>query len=221
MILKASKSLAGIGGLCVVAGLLGVSGCSHDTLKTATVGLAITYTPSVTGTGRYEHGTFGITDVRLVPADPARRSLIDPNNLSLNATMNIDLTSTATASLTHVALTPGVYNVVSITFNPPVLTDDNPPAVPATCLEGVAVLPGPPLVPPPLPPITFGEADGYTIDVVPGKTTIDFRVDVPALIAGYEAAFTCQPSCNGDGACVTAFDQNAFRTVLRNVVTIQ
>jgi len=51
MILKASKSLAGIGGLCVVAGLLGVSGCSHDTLKTATVGLAITYTPSVTGTG--------------------------------------------------------------------------------------------------------------------------------------------------------------------------
>jgi len=195
MILKASKSLAGIGGLCVVAGLLGVSGCSHDTLKTATVGLAITYTPSVTGTGRYEHGTFGITDVRLVPADPARRSLIDPNNLSLNATMNIDLTSTATASFTHVALTPGVYNVVSITFNPPVLTDDNPPAVPATCLEGVAVL--------------------------PGKTTIDFRVDVPALIAGYEAAFTCQPSCNGDGACVTAFDQNAFRTVLRNVVTIQ
>lgn len=220
MILKSWKSLAGIGALCLVAGLLGVSGCSHDTLQSATVGLAVTYTPSVTGTGRYEHGTFGIFNIRVVPADPARRALI-PSNLSLNATMNIDLTSTATKSFTQVALTPGLYNVVAISFNPPVLTDDNPPAVPATCIEGVAVVPSDPATSQVPFSIDYSEADGFTVDVQPGKTTIDFRVDVPALIAGYEAAFTCQASCNGGGACLTAFDTNAFRTALRNVVTIQ
>jgi len=215
-----SKLFAGIGGLSVAAGMLVASGCSHDTLKSSTVGLTVKYTQSPSGAGRYDTAAYGVSEIRLVPADPVRRSLLSGNNFSLNAQINADLTASGTTTFSQVALSPGLYNIVGVTYTTPVLKDNVLPETPTTCIEGVSNVPSGPAAAQVPFAISLNESDGLQLNVQPGNSVIEVRADVPALISGYEAAFTCQPSCDGLGPCLTAFDQSAFRTTLLSSIAI-
>lgn len=163
----------------------------------------------------------GITSVNFVPADPALAALTPGNDLTLGAGITADLTSSAPKTLATVALAPGGYKVTQIKIVPPQLVDEVP-AVPApSCIEKLVNVPSGPAFGQVPAEYVFDESDGFQFTVRPGQTKLNIRVDVPAMLAGYESAFTCQDDCGGGSPCLTAFDAAAFRTVLLNTVSIE
>lgn len=203
------------------AAVVGLPGCSHDTVTSSTRGLAVAYLPSPSGTGRFEQGSMGLTSVNFVPTDPALAALTPGNDLTLGAGIDADLTTTAPQTLSHVALAPGAYKVTQLKIVPPQLVDENPVVPAPTCIENLVAVPSGPAFGQVPAEYVFDESDGFQFTVRPGQTKLNIRVDVPAMIAGYESAFTCQADCGGGTPCLTAFDAAAFRTVLLNTVSIE
>jgi predicted small secreted protein len=228
--------------LCgVVLTLLAVvaTGCSHNTLSGASQDLSVTFTPSPPGAGRYtgvgsDNATFIINKLQVLPADPATAALYGTQQLLLRFTPFDPtghphlLTETAESEFSHIALSTGTYRVTVIEVTPPVLVDDNVSPTPASCIEGIAVIDGsspPDQVPASFPfsfPTPADTPAGMTFTIRPGQTKLALKVNVPGLIAGYEASYTCQLGCGPGGSpCLTAFSVPNFRAALLANLTIE
>jgi hypothetical protein len=204
-----------------VAAVVGLPGCSHDTVTSSTAGLAVTFLPSPSGSGRFEQGSMGITSVNFVPVDPALAALTPGNDLTLGAGITADLTLSTPKTLSHVALAPGTYKVTQIKIVPPRLVDEVPDTASPVCIDRLVSVPSGPAFDQVPAEYVIDESDGFQFTVRPGQTKLNIRVDVPAMLAGYESAFTCQFDCGSGTPCLTAFDAPTFRTVLLNTVSIE
>ena len=205
--------------------VVAIVGCSHDTLGSGTHTLQVVYNPSPTGTGRYERGPFTILKLEVLPTDPAAGQIIDPLHdtmilrfTSFAAQDGCDLTKTSPVNYSTIALPEGEYQVTLFKITPPALVDENVPANPATCIEGVAAV-NAQSVSPAFADFSFINEPQFKFTIRPGQTTLAITVNVPGLIAGYESAFTCQLGCGSGGApCLTAFNAATFNAaVLANV----
>ena len=216
-----SKVRRGCVAALAVAVACGIPGCSHDTVTSNTAGLAVTFLPSPSGSGRFEQGSMGITSVNFVPTDPALAALTPGDDLALGAGITADLTLSDAKTLSRVALSPGTYKVTQMKIVPPQLVDENPDAASPVCIDKLVSVPSGPAFDQVPAEYVFDVSDGFQFTVRPGQTKLNIRVDVPAMIAGYEGAFTCQDDCGGGTPCLTTFDPAAFRTVLLNTVSIE
>lgn len=208
-----------------VAGLLALLtslGCSSDPLTSGTAGLTVKYAPGPTGAGRYEQASLEIKAFRIKPSDPVSQQLVGNRDLTLRFNPYFaDLTSTQSATYAQVALSSGTYVITSLELAPPQLTDQNIPANPATCLEGITSLPSGPAGPQVPDRYIYDLTSGLQFTVSPGQTRLNIAVDVPGLLSAYESAYTCTPDCGGGGACLTAFDADAFGAAFLTHVTVQ
>lgn len=202
-----------------------IVGCSHDALGSGTQALQVLYNPSPAGSGRFERGPFSIQTVRILPTDPATGQIFNPATDTLILRFGTfasddgcDLNKTAPVNFSTIALAEGEYQVTLFSLTPPALVDENVSPTPATCMEGVAAVnaqavPGAPAN------FSFNNEPQFKFTVRPGQTTLNIKVNVPGLIAGYESAFTCQLGCGSGGMpCLTAFNPATFEAaVLANV----
>jgi hypothetical protein len=203
-----------------------VGGCSHDTLDSGANSLAVQYDPSPSGSGRFERAEFNIATIQILPADPALATVNGGRSLSLRFDpFTANLTVTQPVTFSQIALSAGTYKVTKIEFNPPSLVDTDVSPTPATCLDGIAAFKsGPAAGQVPnlttfIPPAT----DSLTFTVHEGQSKLSLTVNVPGLIAGYQAAFTCSttdPSCGGQ-ACLISFDQTAYASALLANISLE
>jgi hypothetical protein len=187
-------------------------GCSHEPIGSGAQGLAVTVRPAPSGIGRYESASMIINRIVIAPTDPNTAALYGTAGLTLKFTpFTADLATTQDLVYTNIALGTGTYRVKTIEITPLVLVDQNLPPVPASCLEGIAVIDGqrPSGIP---ASFTFTDPPSLAFTVQPGQTTIPLNVDIPGLIQGYESSYTCTPGCGPGGTpCLTAFNANTFR----------
>jgi hypothetical protein len=195
-------------------------GCNNNTLSGSSQDLNMTYTPSPPDSGRFSVATFIVARIQALPADPQQAALYGSERLLFRFDpFTANLTLDTPVPFANIAIAAGTYNVTRIDFSPPALVDEHlaPPPY-QQCIDGVAVIddqsvPGIPSV------FQFNNPPSLSFTVQPGQTSLALTVNVPGLIAGYEAAFTCQyqacPGCPVDPRpTLTAFDQNAFRAAL-------
>jgi len=212
--------------LTVVAG-----GCSQDTLSSGSQNVNMTYTPSPSGSGRFNVASLKINKLQSLPADPAEAALFGTERIPFRFTpFDANLTLTSPVAYSHVALSTGTYNITTIELTPPTLVDNNiaPPPY-ASCKDGVEVFTAQSAPGIPDAFLFTSPADdlsGLTFNLSPGQTSLAVKVNVPGLIAGYQAAFTCQyvpcPGCPVDPRPVlTTFDNQAFRSALLANITIE
>jgi hypothetical protein len=201
-----------------------VAGCSHDTIESGTNSLAVKYNPSPSGSGRFDRAELNIGTLQILPADPDLASVYGGRSLSLRFDpFTADLTVTQAVTFSQVALAAGTYNVTSIRLTSPILVDTDVNPAPATCIDGVAAFPSGPAQFQVPAQTTFPNPASLTFTVQPGQSRLSLTIDVPGLIAGYEAAFTCSttdPRCGGQ-ACLTDFDQTAYANALLANISIE
>lgn len=203
------------------------TGCGHDTVDSGSQDLNMTYTPNPWGSGRFDVAEFGVNPIQALPADPAEAAVFGTERLLFRFTpFTANLTLTQDAPFSHIALSAGTYRVTRIEFTPPTLNDNHLAPPPYTdCIDGVAVIDAQSA--PGIPPVfQFDNPPSLTFTIQPGQTKLALTVDVPDLIAGYEAAFTCQyvpcPGCPIDPRpTLTAFDAVIFRDALLANITLK
>ena len=226
-----SSFLPALSGLVLASAVAMAVGCSQDTLNSGSQHLNMTYTPSPSGSGRFDSASIKINKLQALPADPAEAALFGTERIIFRFdpfTANLVLDTPGAYS--NIALSSGTYNVTLIEFTPPSLVDTNlaPPPY-AACMDGIATInrqsaPGIPQVflfksPP-------DNLSGMTFTISPGQTSFALTVNVPGLIAGYQASFTCQyVPCTGcpvdPSPTLTTFSSPAFRAVLLANITIK
>jgi len=227
-------------GLCVVALTLLVvaAGCSHDTLNGASQDLSVTFTPSPPGAGRYtgvgaDSASFIINKIQLLPADPTLAALYGTNQLLLRFTPFDPtnhphlLTETEESEYANIALSAGTYRVSLLEVTPLVLIDDNVDPNATECIKQLSVIDG--STPAGIPsdfsfsfPNPADTPANLTFTIRPGQTKLAIKVNVPGLISGYEASYTCQFGCGPGGTpCLTAFSQSSFRAAVLANMTIE
>jgi len=210
---------------CVAVATVGVAfglpSCSHDTLTSSTAGLAVTFVPSPSGTGRFEQASMGLNGVNFVPTDPALAALTPGNSLTLGVGITANLTVSQETTLGRVALAPGTYKVTKMTIVPPSLVDEEASNSTGACITKIVSVPSFPAQAQVPDSYVFDESDGYQFTVRSGQTKLNLKVDVPAMINGFLASFTCQDDCGGGTPCLTTYDSDHFRAVLRNTVSIE
>jgi hypothetical protein len=202
-----------------------IVGCSHDTLGSGTHALTVQYTPSPAGSGRFERGPFDIQKLEVLPTDPAAGQILDPATDTLilrfdtfTAQDGSDLNATGPVFFSTIALPEGEYQVTLFQITPPALVDEDVPANPATCMDGVAAVNAQSIAGTPSS-FRFENEPQFKFIVRPGQTTLNIKINVPGLIAGYESAFTCQLGPAPDfRPTLTAFNAATFNAaVLANV----
>ena len=187
----------------------------------------MTYTPSPSGSGRFSVATITVNRIQALPADPQQAALYGTERLLFRfSPFTANLTLDTPVPYSNIALSAGTYNVTRIDFSPPALVDEHlaPPPY-QDCIDGVAVFDdgsasGIPSV------FLFNSPPSVTFTIQPGQTSLALTVDVPGLITGYEAAFTCTyvpcPGCPIDPRpTLTAFDEDAFRAALLANITLK
>ena len=204
-------------------------GCSQDTLNSGSLNLDMAYTPSPSGTGRFDNARFTFVSIEALPADPAEAALYGTERLLFSFSPFIaDLTRVTPVTYSNISLSEGTYNVTKLVVTPLDLVDTQlaPPPY-ASCIDGIAVIDsnsgnGAPAS------FTFNNPPTLTFTVYPGQTTLALTVNVPGLIAGYEAAFApgCQlvpcPGCPVDPRpTLTTFNSATFRAALLANITIR
>jgi hypothetical protein len=226
-----SGFLHGLSGLVLASLAIMAAGCSQDTLNSGSQNLSMTYTPSPSGAGRFDVASFSINRIQSLPADPDEAALFGTERLLFRfSPFEANLTLATPVPYSNIALSTGGYNVTLIEFTPPSLVDNNlaPPPY-ASCVDGIdqfnAQSAGG------LPPVFLftpatNDLSGLDFTVSPGQNNLAVTINVPGLIAGYEAAFTCQyvpcPGCPVDPRpTLTAFDTAAFRLALLANITIE
>lgn len=227
--LKTSNRQIAVAAVGILAALIGSSACNHKGVTSGTAGMVVQIVPSPAGVGRYDSVSmdFAVADsnsgdagLEFLPADPDRASVYT-TPLSIGQQLTLHLETGEPTTIGTVGLAPGRYDVTYLRVIPPTMADNNPPNPAPRCIDNFSFLPSG-LAVIDIPPFyTFTEADGLHFDVRSGQTKLQLRIDVPAFVAGYEDAFTCQDSCNGGGPCLTAFDAAAFRTALLNSMSFQ
>jgi len=133
----------------------------------------------------------------------------------------------------QIALAAGPYQVTLIEFTPPALLD-NQGSTPLTCAEyfqkvdrlNSGSAPGVPSLFKFPDPAFPNEPANPTFTVRPGQTVLSAAVNVPGLIAGYEASFTCAfVPCTGcpvdPKPTLTTFDTQTFKAALLANITIK
>jgi len=226
-----SSFLPALSGLVLASAVAMAVGCSQDTLNSGSQHLNMTYTPSPSGSGRFDSASIKINKLQALPADPAEAALFGTERIIFRFdpfTANLVLDTPVTYS--DIALSVGTYRVTLIEFAPPALIDTNlaPPPY-ASCIDGIATInaqsaPG--------IPRTFlfnsppDNLSGMTFTLSPGQTSLALTVNVPGLIAGYEASFTCAfVPCTGcpvdPKPTLTTFDTQTFKAALLANITIK
>jgi hypothetical protein len=202
-------------------------GCSSDPLESGSQGLNMTYTPSPSGSGRFDDASFIITRIQALPADPEEAALYGNERLLFRFNpYTADLTLIQPSPYSSIALSAGTYIVTRIEYSPLALVDtDLAPGPYQFCIDGVAVING--STPSGIPStFRFDNPPSLTFTIQPGQTSLALTVDVPGLIEDYEAAYTCTyvpcPGCPVDPRpTLTAFDQTAYRNALLANITLK
>lgn len=207
-------------GISLFAVLLLDFGCTGtDELVSESGNLSVEVVISPVGAGRYEQALITLTQITVRPTDPVADATLGAVPIGmLSSPLNLSLINPSAVGSNAISISDGEYRLEEVTLNNPTLTDINP-VPPGTCLDGVLSSPRTAgRLPPPEvnqavinsrirlgpfnPPVTF---------VVPrlGERAVRMLIDAPALIALYEAAFTCRStgSCGGaaPAPCMSAF----------------
>lgn len=214
------RRMIGVSMLAAVSLL--ATNCSDSDLQSGSQALAVKYTPSPSGSGRFERGSFGFVGLQILPDDPATASIYGTNQLSLffNA-YTADITATTPQTFSQVALPPGNYRVTRLRISSPSMVDENVSPTPATCIEGVAAVPSGPAAGQVPSTIEFVNPPSLAFTIHPGQTTFSITVDVPRLVSEFQAAFTCEPDCFAGQPCLIGFDEAAYRNTMLAVISIQ
>jgi hypothetical protein len=223
-IMKASV-LRGMCVLVLATAAVAVAGCSHETLNSGAQGLDMTYSPSPSGAGRFDRASFIVVRIQALPADPAEAALYGPERLLFRfSPFTADLTLTTAVLYSNITLSAGDYVVTRAEFTSLALVDTDVPTNPATCIDGIQVIDGsqPAGVP---TNYVFDDPASLSFTVHPGQAQLALTVNVPGLIAGYEAAFTCSMDANvcspRNPPCLTAFDEDTYRNALLANISIE
>jgi hypothetical protein len=217
------STMRGVIGVLVLAavGLLATN-CSDSDLQSGTEGLAVKYTPSPSGAGRFERGSFGLASLKILPDDPATAAIYGSTQLSVFFDpFAADLTATTPQTFSQVALAAGNYRVTEFKVTSPTMVDENVSPTPATCIDGVVAVPSGPAAAQVPNTITFLNPPTLAFTVHPGQTSFSITVDVPRLVSEYQAEFTCLADCGGGQPCLIGFDETAYRNTMLAVISIQ
>lgn len=223
-----SSDLRLLCGLVVLASLCVLApGCSHETISGGSQNLNMTYTPSPVGAGRFERAEFIINRLQALPADPAEAALFGTERLLFRFNpFTADLELTTDVPYSNITLSGGTYVITRVEFSPLALVDTDVSTDPmAPCIDRIAVLDG--SKPAGIPSnFVLLNPPSLTFTVQPGQTHLALTVDVPGLIADYEAAYTCQvitgPTCpTVPCPTLTAFSQTAYTNALLANITIK
>lgn len=227
-----SRRLSVAAGLVLAVAALVAVGCNQDTMNSGSTDIGMTYTPSPSGAGRFDSASFSINKIQALPADPAEAALFGADRILFRFDpFSANLVLVTPVPYSHVSLSPGPYVVTFIEFTPPAMVDNaiaSPPY--AACIDGVESI-NAQSVTPQLPPVfqfrtPVDNLSGMAFTLAPGQTSLAITVNVPGLIAGYQAAFTCQylpcPGCPVDPKPrLTAFSTPTFRAALLANITIK
>lgn len=203
----------------LASGILAAVGCSSEPVTGGSAGLTFAVVPSPAGAGRYEEASVIVNKIQVLPADPATAALYGGDVLILFfAPTDVHLATNTDEFISSISLSPGTYSVSFLQITPLVLVDQNVSPTPASCIEGIDVIDG---TQPSGIPNTFGFTNPPTLTftISPGQTKLALKINIPGLIAAYEASYTCTPGCGPGGSpCLTAFNEPAYRAaVLANL----
>ncbi|ANM31163.1 hypothetical protein ABI59_18675 [Acidobacteria bacterium Mor1] len=192
-----------------VAATLLIAGCpGTDVLQVGVSNLDPQLTVANSAASRYDTASFTLNQITVVPVDPATQVALGVPLSLLQNPVTVDLNGTGN-NLPMIPLNTGSYRVENIVISTILLRDDNPPLVPATCIEGLvdpgvdanlgtaddfSLVPDPRAVTQPLS-YEFDQfaADGIaTVGTAGGTLTV--TVDAQAFIASFEASINCTPS---------------------------
>ena len=125
----------------------------------------------------------------------------------------------------------GDYRVLELSILNVALTDNNPPAAPATCPENFAIVPDPlfPIIDPLGPQIRLSDLGDPIVTVSPEGGMLTIEIDASAFAAAFEQAYICRDApgdtCNFGGGvsfnapCLQAFLQNNFTSQSQNFLS--
>jgi len=177
-----------LSGVVLVAAAVAV-GCSEDPLSGGSQNIRMTYTPSPSGSGRFDSASFVINRIQALPADPAEAALFGVGERITFRfepyTANLVLETPSNYS--DISLSAGTYNVTLIEFTPLALVDTNlaPPPY-AACIDGISTIDAQ-SVTPDVPVALFrsplDDLSGLTFTLSQGQTSLALTVNVPGLIA--------------------------------------
>jgi len=221
-----------LSGVALVAAAAVAVGCSEDPLSGGSQNIGMTYTPSPSGAGRFDDARFVINRIQALPADPAEAALFGNQRITFRfEPYTADLVLQTPSNYSNISLSAGTYNVTLIEFTPLSLVDTNlaPPPY-AACIDGISTIDAQSVPPDDIPVALFqsptDDLSGLAFTLSQGQTSLALTVNVPGLIAGYQAAFTCQyvacPGCPvNPSPKLTAFNNATFRAALLANVTIE
>jgi hypothetical protein len=209
----------------------GLSACDHQTLSSGNSALTVSVVPSPAGSGRYDRAPFDITTLQVLPADPAAAAIFGNQSILLRIfdpahPFQLDLAVTQPTPFSQIALAEGTYRVTLFTITHPAMVDSNQPLPPyANCIDGVPAVDVSNITQlPPIPAnVIFVDPPSLLFTVRPGQTTLSIKINVPGLIAGYQAAFTCESGTGAGGTnrVIAPFDESAFRAAVLANFTIE
>ena len=204
----------------LVLGSVALVGCTEtDLIRSETAVTAVEVEPSSAGVTMFDVGTAGISQILIRPVDPDVAAVAGPSGEFglVDRGFTFDLYS-GIAEVEGNSLHPGVYEVTTIVFRPPVLTNNDPadPADPVECTEKIMDFPGSAsgFVRPEYQ-IDFTTLDELPVVVVERGAIAPVRVliDTDLLVDTYVSLFSCRDSgslrCGFNGPlppCLSAFD---------------
>ena len=223
-----SRSTQVLPAALVLAAAFASVGCDSETATSGTAALSVRIVPSPAGAGRFAGGpndfaTLEIQKISFEPTDPALLPLLGGEALTMRfGQFTANLAATEGEEYAAIALPPGSYVINEFAFRAPRLQDSEATPAAPVCIDRIAAIPsGPASVQVPPEGYTLDASElGLTFTIAPGQTHLDIVIDVPGLIAAYQATFTCADSCGGGAACLTAFDSDAFRAAFPAHVSI-
>ncbi len=197
------------GGMVAVAALvvLAAAGCTGSEVIAPDRGqFTIRVAANPVYTGRYEVATVGVSQIAFRPMDPqADHALgLEPMGM-LSDALVVNVAQSGELAAAPQSLNSGSYRITKIVLQNIKLTDQNPPADPATCLENFGVLPTLEIqsrVPSQFvigdgvhdltPPVVFTVARG-------GQGSLHMSIDGAALVSVVEGAFAA--GCHDSSPC--------------------
>ncbi len=215
-------------GFALFAALLLVDfGCTgSDELVSESGTLSLEVVMSPVGSDRYEQALITLDQITFRPTDPVANTSLGEFPFGFLITpLQLTLLDTSPSQTSGIPLSDGQYQVEEVTLTNPTLTDSDPIVPPVTCLDEVLAssrtngrLPPPEVnqavvnsrikVGPFSPPIVFS---------VPrlGVRNVRMTIDGPALVALFEAAFTCRSSgsCPSGSSSVAAPCMSGFTPI--------
>ena len=207
--------------MAAVGLLAGCPGTDVFELDNSSLSSQLTITNS--NLSRYETFTSRVAQITLVPVDPVTRGAVGVPFALLPRPVTVDFNGSGN-TYEAVPLKAGTYQVEEIVITPVALRDDDPPLVPANCVEGL-VNPGPDAM--------LGTADDFSevpdsravtqptqysftefgndgIATVTDGGSLTVNIDAQALRVAFEGALGCVPAVNDSCGTYTSRSCNTF-----------